>query len=88
MLKVTCVAESDKTVTLKLEGRIVGEWIDVLERECKVCLGQRRKLILDLSAVSFVDDRGVKILKAMQGDWVHLIGCSLFLSELLRRGEQ
>jgi len=88
MLKVTCVAESDKSVRLKLEGRVVGEWIDVLERECKVCLGQRSELILDLSAISFVDDRGVKMLKAMQGDRVRLTGCSLFLSELLGRGEQ
>lgn len=88
MLKVTRVAENDKSVTLKLEGRVVGEWIDALERECTVCLGKRRKLILDFSAVSFVDDRGVKTLKAMQEDRVRLTGCSLFLSELLRRGEQ
>ncbi|NKE70281.1 STAS domain-containing protein [Candidatus Manganitrophus noduliformans] len=88
MLKVTRVAENDKTVTLKLEGRIVGEWIDMLERECKVCLGKRSKLILDLSAVGFVDKRGVEMLKAVQGDRVRLTGCSLFLSELLRRGER
>ena len=87
MLKVTHMAEDDKTVTLNLEGRIVGPWVDELKRECEICLAKRSKLILDLSNVSFVDNQGTKTLKDMIGDRVQLIGCSLFLSELLKEEE-
>ena len=83
MLKVTRVAEGKKTVTLKLEGRIVGPWVDELKRECEMCLAKRSKLTLDLSGVNFVDDQGIEALKAMMGDRVQLTGCSLFLSGLL-----
>lgn len=86
MLKVTHVAEDDKSVTLKLEGRIVGQWVNELKRECEGCLARRSALILDLSDVSFIDSQGIKVLRAMMGSRVQLVGCSLFLSGLLKGG--
>lgn len=84
MLKVTHVAEDDRTVTLRLEGRIVGQWVNELKRECEICLGKRRKLILDLSGVSFIDNQGITTLKTLLSDRVQLIGCSLFITGILK----
>lgn len=85
MLKVTCVAEDGKTMTLKLEGRIVGQWVKELREACEVCLAKGSALILDLSDVSFVDDQGIQALKTMLGDRVQWVGCSSFISTLLQR---
>ena len=87
MLKITVTAMDGTTVTLKLEGRIAGKWVDELRKECNLCLAKGRELILDLSGVSFVDDRGIRVLKTMAGRQVTLVECSLFLSELFKKKE-
>ncbi len=84
MLKISTIAKDDKTVTLQVEGRIVGQWVQEVRRECEKGLAESSKVILDLSGVSFVNDQGIKVLKALEGeDTVLLVGCSLFLSALL-----
>jgi len=83
MMKVTHVAEDEESVTLKIEGRIAGEWIDVLKEECLLYLEKKARLMLDFSEVSYIDDSGVKALKAMDRKRISLIGASLFLSGLL-----
>ncbi|MDA2932798.1 STAS domain-containing protein [Acidobacteria bacterium AH-259-D05] len=83
MLKITIIASDEETVTLRLEGRIVGEWVHELRRECEKNLKERRRVILDLSGVTFGDHQGIKVLKALTGDGVQFTGCSLFLSALL-----
>ena len=84
MLKVTLIEDGPKTITLKLEGRIAGQWVDELERECEKQLETHKKLVLDVFGVTFVDDRGIRMLMSVGGDRVELIRCSLFISELLR----
>ena len=88
MFKVTCVAEDQDSVTLKVEGRIVGPWVGELQKECDQCLAKRGKLILDITGVTFVDDEGIKVLKSKLGDTVQLTGPSLFISELLKGESQ
>ena len=83
MFKLTCEIVDEDTVTLKIEGRIVGRWVEELDAECKKCLAKKSKLVIDLSGVSFIDDRGIKVLKGMRGDRTRLTGHSLFLSGLL-----
>jgi len=84
MLKITTIAKDDKTVTLQLEGRMVGPWVQEVRRECEKGLAVSSKVILDLSGVTFVNDQGIKVLKALKGeDTVLLVCCSLFLSALL-----
>ena len=56
MLKITTIAKDEKTVTLQLEGRIVGQWVHEVRRECEKGLAESSKVILDLSGVTFVND--------------------------------
>jgi anti-anti-sigma regulatory factor len=85
MFRITRIADDETSVTLRVEGRLVGRWIDELESECERCMVVRRRVNLDLSGVTFVDDRGIEALRSMGGDRVELIRCSLFLSGLLKR---
>ena len=83
MLKITQIAEDNTSVTIKLEGRIVGQWVNELKKECRKYMRRRNVLILDLSGATFADDRGIKMLSAMAGNQVRLTRCSLLLSGLL-----
>ena len=83
MLKITRISESSDSVTLQLEGRIGGVWIDELRHECVTCLTQGRTLTLDLSGVQFVEAPGIVMLRGLLDQHIQLVGCSLFLSGLL-----
>jgi anti-anti-sigma regulatory factor len=85
MFRITRIAEDESSVTLRVEGRLVGRWIDELEHECERCMVDRRRVSLDLSGVTFVDDHGIEALRSMGGHHVEVIQCSLFLSGLLKR---
>lgn len=86
MLRVTRIAESASSVALKLEGRIVGGWVSLLERECRNCLGRTTEVVLDLSAVTFVDDRGVDMLRGLASEGVRIVRASDLVDHLLRQG--
>jgi ABC-type transporter Mla MlaB component len=88
MLRIRTVAESSSQVTLGIEGRVVSEWVALLERECRLVLQQNRRVRLDLSAVQFIDGRGVAALRRLGRKDVEIINCQEFIEELLRRGDE
>ena len=47
---------------MKLEGKIAADWDPLIEDECRRCLKDQRKILLDLSEVTFVDGHGVDML--------------------------
>jgi len=67
VLRITKIEEDGSSVTLKVEGRIMSEGVDVLELECLKWLDQNEKVQLECSAVSYIDGRGVEMLKSMAG---------------------
>lgn len=86
MLKITPSAEDDITVTLKLEGRIVGPWVEELRKECEKRQAEGKKIVLDLLGVGFVNEEGIRALNALTSEQVELVGSSLFVSGLLNGG--
>ena len=81
---MTTVREDEQTITLKLEGRVVGPWVAELEKECKKCLLKKNGLILDLSGVSYIDERGVNMIRRFLGSRIQSVGGSLFLKGLMK----
>lgn len=73
-------------ITLKFEGRIVSEWVGVLERECRTALQEVHRVQADLSGVTFIDGRGVQTLRLMRNERLQIVNCSAFLDDLLRCG--
>lgn len=64
MLRIT-VEESDRAETIKLEGKIVGPWVEELNRAWHAlapALGCKQ-LELDMRSVAFVDDKGRQLLR-------------------------
>jgi anti-anti-sigma regulatory factor len=84
MLIITEVSEDDKTVTLRLEGKIVNEWLLVLERACLYHSDNKNKtVLLDFSDVTFISDDGVKMLENIKNGRVKVTNCSPFIRSIL-----
>ena len=67
MLRITTTA-TDKVV-LKLEGRLVGPWVDELRTTVFRTDGWRERLEIDVRDLTFADDAGEIALC-----WLHKIG--------------
>lgn len=85
MLRITVVQSSASVVTLRVEGRIVGPWVDELRTTCDAHTGSNSiQLYLELEDVSFADAEGVAYLKELRQQGVGLFRVSPFLNELFR----
>jgi anti-anti-sigma regulatory factor len=83
MLKITREQMSGKEVVLKLEGRLVGPWVEHLQDICEPILQAGLKLTLDLEHVSFADRGGVRLLARLRSR-VQMARCSRVVKEQLR----
>ncbi len=70
--------------TLKLEGKLVGPWVDELSRTFEAFPPTASgRLGLDLSDVTFIDSAGAKLLKLLIQEGVTIVACSGFVALLL-----
>ena len=84
MLKISQAGKADHSVTLKLEGRVVGPWVGELRQVCETLLSEGRALKLDLTDVTFADASGVSVLSSFKSRGVTLSNCSPFVEEQLK----
>jgi hypothetical protein len=84
MLKISQAGKAIHSVTLKLEGRVVGPWIGELRQVCEAHLTEGRALELDLTDVTFAEADGVAVLTGFKTRGVTLKNCSPFVDEQLR----
>lgn len=65
MLRLT-IREQDDRLVLRLEGKLVGPWTSVVERCWQDAAARTAKMIvIDLNAVTFIDDSGKALLSEM-----------------------
>ena len=78
MLKITTVTDRQST-TLQLEGRLAGAWVKELEKCCRSAVHTKttRPLVIDLSAVTYIDAEGRDLLKKIYRAGAELVasGC-------------
>ena len=84
MLKISQAGKSKSSITLKLEGRVVGPWVNELLQVCETLLTEGLALILDLTDVTFADVDGVALLSSFKTRGLTLKNCSPFVDEQLR----
>src|SRR5271169_1680803 len=80
MLRIT-VEESECAETIKLEGKIVGPWVEELSRiwHSMAPSLDRKQLKLDMRSVAFVDGKGRRLLREI---YQHTNACFLADSPL------
>ena len=85
MLRITVVESSKIAVTLRVEGRLTGAWVEELRTACNVhTLPDEVRLSLELADVSFADAGGIALLRELRSRGAGLIRPSPFLAEQLK----
>ena len=73
VIRITCHNETALT-RLVLEGKLAGACVDELDK----CWRETpNKLLIDLTSVSFIDERGKQLLKRMHDNGATLISSSI-----------
>jgi anti-anti-sigma regulatory factor len=84
MLKITTISGDGCTRTIKLEGEILAPWVKAVRWACTQHVHQAPRPVLDLSAVTYADAAGARMLLDLNRDGVEIIACSGFVRELLK----
>ena len=85
MLRITVVESSKMAVTLRVEGRITGPWVEELRNACNVHTSPDTvQISLELADISFADAAGIELLKELRDRGVSLIRTTPFLAEQLK----
>jgi len=85
MIRVTSERSEDGT-TLRVEGRLVGLWVQELASACEPFIEAGGPFRLDLSGVLFVSREGVALVRELAERGVQVTGSSHFVATLLQEG--
>jgi len=83
MLKITRIDSQDSTQTFKLDGKLLEPWVAEVLNVCTLRHSQSGRTNLDLSALTFVDQSGAKLLKDLISRGLVVSAYSGFVAELL-----
>jgi anti-anti-sigma regulatory factor len=84
MLKITTTHKDSFECVLKLEGKLVADWVSELQEACRRASGQSSHLQLDLSSLSFVDASGTIALRELIRCGIAITTTSPLVRELLK----
>jgi ABC-type transporter Mla MlaB component len=87
MLKITRVGSLDQEVTLQLDGRMSGPWVELLRQSAESVLAEGARLTLDLQNIYFIDSEGVALIKTLKDCGVRDLNASLFVAEQIKKCE-
>ena len=87
MLRITQVSLTVSVVTLKVEGRVAADWVQVLEDECRRHTDGGRDVRLDFTEVSMVDCDGIAMLRRLTRSRVEIVKASELIRALLAQEE-
>ncbi|HLO00440.1 MAG TPA: hypothetical protein VK208_18425 [Pyrinomonadaceae bacterium] len=85
MLKITRLASSNHKVTLQLDGRVTGPWVELLSQSAESVLKEGAGLVLDLENICFIDCDGLKLIKALVNRGVKQVNATCFVLEQIRK---
>ena len=85
MLRITWVAGARVAPLLKLEGKLLGSWVDEVRKACAEATAGSSRADLDLSAISLVDAAGVQLLRDLIRQGIGIAACSNYVAGLLHR---
>jgi hypothetical protein len=88
VLKISVIGDSDQAVEFALEGKIVGPWVDELQRLSQDALARNKSISLNLENVWFVDARGAALLRDLAGKQVSQLNCSQFVRQQVKEAGQ
>lgn len=88
MLKITRTVLSEDDLTLQLDGRVTGRWVELLGESAQSALDEGAKVSLDLKNVYFIDCEGIALLKSLITRGVQPINAPLFVIEQIKKCQE
>jgi ABC-type transporter Mla MlaB component len=85
MLKITTAVLSKQEITLQLDGRVTGQWVELLRESAKVVLDQGVMLNIDLKNISYVDCEGIALIRDLIQRGARHINPPLFVAEQIKK---
>ena len=85
MLKITLAVQSKQETTMRLDGRVAGQWVGLLRDSAESALAGGLKLRIDLKNISFIDCEGILLLKTLIERGVDPLNAPLFVTEQIRK---
>jgi|RhiMetdeSRZDD1v2_1073273.scaffolds.fasta_scaffold631432_2 anti-anti-sigma regulatory factor len=82
MLRLT-TTNNPGGVTIRAEGELVAEWVELLADTCEGLRENGSDLRLDLSGLTYVDSQGVKRLRLLEGAGIPLLHCPPLIRTML-----
>ena len=84
MLRVTTNAEEEQgKVTLKLEGKLAGPWVEEFERCWSSTSEKWKQVVVELAGVTFIDSKGKCLLAKIHGQGAKLVGTGLMTRSII-----
>jgi ABC-type transporter Mla MlaB component len=84
VLRISVMNESEKAIQLRVEGWLVGAWVEELRLQTQEAVSKAKTLSLDLEKLWFVDPQGVALLRDLAQQNVAQLNCSPFIDRQLR----
>lgn len=85
MLKITIGVLTKQGITLQLDGRLAGRWVELLRDTATSVLDEGLSVKVDLRNVSFIDCEGIALMKSLIERGVRHINAPLFVAEQIRK---
>ena len=85
MLKITRTVFSKKEMTLQLDGRVTGKWVDLLGDTAESVLREGISLNIDLTNVSFIDCEGIALIQNLIQRGVRHVNPPLFVADQIKK---
>jgi ABC-type transporter Mla MlaB component len=85
MLKITSVVVSEKEITLQLDGRVSGQWVELLRETAEPVLNGGVRLNVDLKNISFIDCGGIALIRSLIERGVRHLNPPLFVAEQIKK---
>jgi ABC-type transporter Mla MlaB component len=83
MLRISPLTTLSDVRCLRVEGRLVGDWVEVLRVAVEQAEAQTTAVELDLAGVEFADSAALSLLLELAERGVKLVACSPLLTSLL-----
>ena len=88
MLRVTEIEEPQHKLRLKLEGRLVGQWVELLAEICATRKKQDQSITLDLGDLEYASKEGIALLAELRSQSVAWVSCPPSMLDLLSASHQ
>ncbi len=85
MLRISEERSTTEVAVLRLEGQVIGPWVEEVRKSCEQSFTNNRQLVLDLAEVSFADWSAIALFRELIAREVALINCSPLIAEQLKQ---